>query len=71
MKLMIITIKGYSQKTLVSDILREIIDFGFGKSKKTIKINNLKKIQSNGDLHMIDSLILEETEDKDNIYEIV
>ena len=59
-------LKGYPEKTLVSDILREIIDLGFGKSKKIIKINELKKIKSNMDLNKIYSLTFYENEDKTN-----
>ena len=51
---------------MVSDILREIINLGFGKSKKIIKINDLKKIKSNMDLNSIYSLTFDENEDKDN-----
>ena len=29
--------KGYDEKSLISDILRELIEFGFGKNDKIIK----------------------------------
>jgi len=37
---------GYSEKTLVSDILRELINLGFGKNNKIIKVNDLEKLKN-------------------------
>ena len=37
---------GYTEKTLVSDILRELINLGFGKNNKIIKVNDLEKLNN-------------------------
>lgn len=36
---------GYIEKTLISDILRELINLGFGKNNKIIKVNDLEKLK--------------------------
>ena len=36
-------INGYEEKTLISDILKELIDIGYGKNNKLIKRGDLKK----------------------------
>ena len=33
----------YEEKTLISDILKELIDIGYGKNNKLIKRGDLKK----------------------------
>ena len=38
--------RGYTEKTLVSDILRELINFGYGKNGKIIKVNDLEKLRN-------------------------
>ena len=38
---------GYKEKTLVSDILRELISFGYGKNGKIIKVNDWEKLENN------------------------
>ena len=40
-------IKDYEEKTLLSDLLRELVGLGFGKNNKIIKKNDLKKLKSN------------------------
>ena len=37
---------GYTEKTLVSDILRELIHLGYGKNNKIIKVNDLEKLKN-------------------------
>ena len=36
---------GNTEKTLVSDILRELINLGFGKNNKIIKVDDLEKLK--------------------------
>ena len=37
--------EAYTEKTLISDLLREIISLGYGKSGKIITLNELKKLK--------------------------
>ena len=39
-------ISGYSEITLVSDILRELINLGYGKNGKILKVNDLEKLKN-------------------------
>ena len=39
-------ISGYTEKTLVSDILKELINLGYGKNGKILKVNNLEKLKN-------------------------
>jgi len=38
-------ISGYTEKTLISDILRELINLGYGKNGKIINVNDLEKLK--------------------------
>ena len=46
-------INGYEEKTLISDILKELIDIGYGKNNKLIKRGDLKKYKS---IHKLDDI---------------
>ena len=46
-------INGYEEKTLISDILKELIDIGYGKNNKLIKRGDLKKLKS---IHKLDDI---------------
>ena len=46
-------INGYEEKTLISDILKELIDIGYGKNNKLIKRGYLKKFKS---IHKLDDI---------------
>lgn len=59
--------KGFEEKTWISNILRELINLGFGKNKKVIKKNDLKKIKSNHNISDIYKLSFELEEDKVNL----
>lgn len=37
--------EAYTEKTLISDLLREIISLGYGKNGKIITLNELKKLK--------------------------
>lgn len=52
-------IEGYKEKTLIADILNELIELGYGKNKKIIKKDDLKKIKSITDLDMLYKLTFE------------
>ena len=58
--------KGYEEKTLVSDILRELINLGFGKNGKIIKKVDLKKIKSISNINEIYKLSFEPLNDNEN-----
>ena len=58
--------KGYEEKTLVSDILRELINLGFGKNGKIIKKVDLKKIKSISNINEIYKLSFEPLNENEN-----
>ena len=39
-------ISGYTEKTLISDIIRELISFSYDKNNKIIKVDNLDKLKN-------------------------
>ena len=61
--------EGFNEKTFISDILKELIEIGYGKSKQIIKKGDLKKIKSVTNLDMIYKLTFNNINDnniKDN-----
>ena len=60
-------IGGNKQTTLISDILNELIELGYGKNKKIIKKCDLKKIKSITDLDMLYKLTFENNSDNNSI----
>lgn len=59
-------IEGYKEKTLISDILNELIELDYGKNKKIIKKCDLKKIKSITDLDMLYKLTFENNSDNNS-----
>ena len=64
-------INGYEEKTLLTDILSELVGYGFGKNNKIIKKNDLKKLKSNQIIADIYKLSFESSEEKDNELESI
>ena len=59
-------IETYKEKTLISDILKELIELGSGKNKKIIKKSELKKIKSVTDLDMLYKLTFDNINDNNS-----
>ena len=57
---------GYLQKTLLLDILRDLIEKGYGKNNKIIKIKDFKDIKSITKSEDIYKLTFGLIEDKDD-----
>ena len=56
----------YEEKCLVSDLLRELIELGYGKNGKVIKINDYKKIKTEFKEDLVFKLTFNEKDDLRN-----
>ena len=52
----------YNEKTLISDLLRELVDLGYGKNGKIIKMSDYKKIKTEFNENSVFSLTFNDSD---------